>query len=115
MLLLAYLLRTDINWRNAKIYLKLVVPDSEAAAAAQDNLSNLSQNLRIDVIPKVIVAEGRSFEEILVSSSSNADLVFLGMAKPSENFGKYYENLQNRVANLPSTIFCSSCTRFRFW
>ena len=114
MLLLAYLLRTDINWRNAKIYLKLVVPDAEAAAAAKDNLSNLSQNLRIDVIPKVIVAEGRSFDEILHSSSQNADLVFLGMAAPSENFAQYYEKLQDRVDNLPSTIFVLAAPDFAF-
>lgn len=112
MLLLAYLLRTDINWRNAKIYLKLVVPDAAAAAAAKDNLSNLSQVLRIDVIPQVIVAEGRSFEEILQQSSGNSDLVFLGMAAPSEKFTAYYEKLQARVTNLPSTIFVLAAPDF---
>ena len=112
MLLLAYLLRTDINWRNAKIYLKLVVPDQTAAAAAKDNLEELSKNLRIDVIPKVIIAEGRSFDEILESSSRNADLIFLGMAKPSENFTEYYEKLQARVTNLPSTIFVLAAPEF---
>lgn len=114
MLLLAYLLRTDINWRNAKIYLKLVVPNSTAAAAAKENLSNLSQVLRIDVIPKVIVAEGRSFEEILQQSSGNSDLVFLGMAAPSEKFTEYYEKLQARVTNLPSTIFVLAAPDFAF-
>ena len=112
MLLLAYLLRTDINWRNAKIYMKLVVPDLDAAAAAQDNLEDLSKNLRIDVVPKVIVAEGRSFDEILEQSSRNADLVFLGMAAPSENFVEYYEKLQARVNNLPSTIFVLAAPEF---
>jgi amino acid transporter len=112
MLLLAYLLRTDINWRNAKIYLKLVVPDAAAAAAAKDNLSNLSQVLRIDVIPQVIVAEGRSFDEILQQSSGNSDLVFLGMAAPSEKFTAYYEKLQARVTNLPSTIFVLAAPDF---
>ena len=114
MLLLAYLLRTDINWRNAKIYLKLVVPDQEAAAAASENMSNLSQNLRIDVIPKVIVAEGRSFDEILYSSSRNSDLIFLGMARPSENFDRYYEKLQDRVSDLPSTVFVLAAPDFAF-
>ena len=112
MLLLAYLLRTDINWRNAKIYLKLVVPDEAAAAAAEDNLQELSKNLRIDVIPEVIVADGRSFDEILQQSSSNSDLIFLGMAKPSDDFSKYYEKLQNRVVNLPSTIFVMAASDF---
>ena len=114
MLLLAYLLRTDINWRNAKIYLKLVVPDQEAAAAASENMSNLSQNLRIDVVPKVIVAEGRSFDEIFYSSSRNSDLIFLGMARPSQNFDRYYEKLQDRVSDLPSTVFVLAAPDFAF-
>ena len=112
MLLLAYLLRTDINWRNAKIYLKLVVPDQAAAAAAKDNLDDLSKKLRIDVIPTVIVAKGRPFDEILEQSSGNSDLVFLGMAKPSENFTEYYEKLQSRVADLPSTVFVLAAPEF---
>ncbi|WP_319419274.1 amino acid permease [Pleurocapsa sp. FMAR1] len=114
MLLLAYLLRTDINWRNAKIYLKLVVADQAAAAAAKDNLNTFSQSLRIDVIPQVIVAEGRSFDEILNSSSRNADLIFLGMAQPSAKFIEYYEQLQNRVADLPSAIFVLAAPDFAF-
>ncbi|MEL6500787.1 MAG: amino acid permease [Cyanobacteria bacterium J06623_1] len=114
MLLLAYLLRTDINWRNARIYLKLVVPNQAAAAAAKDNLNNFSKSLRIDVIPKVIVADGRSFDEILQQSSGNSDLVFLGMAAPSEGFTDYYEKLQHKVANLPSTIFVLAAPDFAF-
>ena len=114
MLLLAYLLRTDINWRNARIYLKLVVPDKAAAAAARDNLDDFSRSLRIDVIPQVIVADDRPFDEILQQSSGNSDLVFLGMAAPSEGFVDYYEKLQDRVANLPSTIFVLAAPDFAF-
>ncbi len=114
MLLLAYLLRTDINWDNARIYLKLVVPNQAAAAAAKDNLKNFSQNLRIDVIPQVIVADGRPFDEILQQSSRNSDLVFLGMAAPSTDFIEYYEKLQVKVANLPSTVFVLAAPEFAF-
>ncbi|GAB4533259.1 MAG: hypothetical protein Tsb0014_18470 [Pleurocapsa sp.] len=114
MLLLAYLLRTDINWRRAKIYLKLVVPDGAAAAAAKENLQNFSTKLRIDVIPQVIVADGRPFTEILHQSSRNSDLVFLGMAEPSNNFTQYYEQLQHKVTGLPSTIFVLAASEFAF-
>lgn len=114
MLLLAYLLRTDINWRNAKIYLKLVVPDNTAAAAARSNLDSFVKGLRIDVVSKIIEAQGRSFFEILHHSSKNADLIFLGMAQPGENFTTYYESLQKRVANLPSTIFVLAAPGFAF-
>jgi hypothetical protein len=114
MLLLAYLLRTDINWRNADIYLKLVVNDNDAAVAASNNLQNFVSKLRIDVISQVIVAKGRSFAEILRQSSSDANLIFLGMAKPQENFTDYYESLQMRVADLPSTIFVLAAPNFAF-
>ena len=114
MLLLAYLLRTDINWRSAKIYLKLVVADSNAAAAARKNLQDFGEKLRIDVIPKVIVAQGRSFTEIFQQSSRNADLVFLGMAQPAANFIEYYEGLQAKVTGMPSTIFVLAAAEFAF-
>ena len=114
MLLLAYLLRTDMNWCNARIYLKLVVSDQAAAAAAKDNLNSFSQNLRINVIPQVIVADGRSFDEILQQSSGNSDLIFLGMAAPSADFTEYYEKLQTKVADLPSTIFVLAAPDFAF-
>ena len=114
MLLLAYLLRTDINWRRARIYLKLVVPDRAAAAAARENIQDFSARLRIDVIPQVIVADDRPFVEILHQSSRNSDLIFLGMAQPSDNFTQYYEELQQRVAGLPSTVFVLAASEFAF-
>ena len=114
MLLLAYLLRTDINWRNAKIHLKLVVPDHTAAAAAKSNLDNFVQGLRIDVVSEVIEAQGRPFPDILHQSSQNADLIFLGMAKPKDNYTNYYENLQERVSGLPSTVFVLAADGFAF-
>jgi len=116
MLLLAYLLRTEIDWRNAQIYLKLVVPDLAAAQAAQTNLERMIRELRIEAEPKVLIAEGRSFDEILHTSSGNADLVFLGMAAPSKDFNytEYYEALQKRAANLPTTLFVLAAPSFAF-
>ncbi|AFZ15961.1 amino acid permease [Allocoleopsis franciscana] len=114
MLLLAYLLRSDIDWRNAQIYLKLVVPDDTAAIAAQANLESLVKQLRIGAISQVLVADGRPFTEILHESSQNADLVFLGMATPQEHFTQYYESLQNRTANLPTTAFVLAAPEFAF-
>ncbi|MDJ0648774.1 MAG: amino acid permease [Xenococcaceae cyanobacterium MO_188.B19] len=113
MLLLAYLLRTDINWRNARIYLKLVVPDEAAAAAAKDNLQEYIEKLRINhVTPQVLLSQGRPFGEILRQYSRNADLVFLGMATPRENYMEYYESLQAKVIDLPSTIFVLAAPDF---
>ncbi len=114
MLLLAYLLSTDIRWRNTSIYLKLVVSDEAAASAARENLKSYTNKLRIDVTSQVYTAQGRPFAEILRQCSNNADLVFLGMATPQKNYMEYYENLQAKVVGLPSTVFVLAAPEFAF-
>lgn len=114
MLILAYLLRTSSQWQNAEVHLKLVVPDRTAAEAAQANLASLVQQLRIGAIPQVLVSDGQPFDEILQNSSESADLVFLGMAKPRENYTQYYESLQARAAGLPTTLFVLAAPDFAF-
>jgi len=116
MLLLADLLRNTIQWRNADIFLKLVVPDEAAAEAAQANLDGMVQQLRISAISKVLVANDRSFDEILLESSRFADLIFLGMASPSdiEDYPSYYAALQKRTENLPTTVFVLATSDFVF-
>ncbi len=116
MLMLAYLLRTDIEWRNAQIYLKLVVQDEAAAQAARQNLEELISVSRIKAEPIVIIGGDRPFEQILHESSASADLVFLGMARPTEhpNFKEYYTALQERVQPLPSTVFVLAAPNYAF-
>ena len=114
MVLLAYLLSTDVSWRKAKITLKLVVPDKGAAAAATENVNQYIEDLRIDVNAQIIVAKGRPFEDILRQSSRNSDLVFLGMAAPMENYLEYYENLREKITDLPSTVFVLAAPGFAF-
>ncbi|QCS50469.1 MULTISPECIES: amino acid permease [Cyanophyceae] len=116
MLMLAYLLRTDIRWRSAQIYLKLVVQDATAAQAARLNLESLISSARIKAEPMVIIAGDRSFEDILYQSSASADLVFLGMARPHEpaDFQDYYKSLSQRAQNLPSTVFVLAAPDFAF-
>jgi amino acid transporter len=116
MLLLAYLLKTDILWRRAQIHLKLVVPDRTAAETTQANVDRLIQEVRINAISQILVSEGRRFYDILHESSGDAALIFLGMATPRDNFDfrSYYENLQARTANLPTTAFVLAAPGFAF-
>ncbi|WP_051188878.1 amino acid permease [[Leptolyngbya] sp. PCC 7376] len=116
MLMLAYLLRTDIEWRNAQIYLKLVVHDEAGAQAARQNLEDLITTSRIKAEPIVIVAGDRPFDQILHESSTHADLVFLGMARPTEHpdFFHYYTTLQERMQRLPSTVFVLAAPNYAF-
>ncbi|NEP10938.1 MAG: amino acid permease [Symploca sp. SIO2C1] len=116
MLLLAYLLRSDINWTKAEIYLKLVVPDEAAAQAARTNLESLVKQVRIKAVSQVLVAQERPFPQILRETSKNADIIFLGMRKPEDgdDFTEYYKNLQTLAAGLPTTIFVLAAPEFAF-
>ncbi|WP_456425506.1 Na-K-Cl cotransporter [Rhodocaloribacter sp.] len=105
MMILAYLLRTSLHWRGAEVRIKMVTPTAEAAVVAHHNLERVLSEVRTGAIPDVLVADGRPFEEILHASSCDADLVFLGMAEPRDGFVAYYEQLQRRVAGLPTTVF----------
>ncbi|MGB3788635.1 MAG: amino acid permease [Phormidesmis sp.] len=105
MLILAYLLRTSWQWRSAEITLKLVVTDEAGQEAAEVNLENLTNSLRIGAKSEVILANNRPFEEILRTSSASADLVFLGLAVPGEDdHQEYYQTLQDRITGLPATV-----------
>ncbi|MGB7439486.1 MAG: Na-K-Cl cotransporter [Coleofasciculaceae cyanobacterium] len=114
MLILAYLLRTSIAWRGADLNLKLVVANEAAAQAARTNLDLMIEQLRIGAKSQVIVANGRPFNEILRRSSEGADLVFLGMAQPEENFSAYYERLQELATGLPATVLVLAAPDFAF-
>ncbi|YAI81690.1 MAG: amino acid permease [cyanobacterium endosymbiont of Rhopalodia sterrenbergii] len=114
MLILAYLLRSNPNWQDAEICLKLVVTDETGVQAAQANLDNLAKHLRIGALSEVILADGRTFATILKKSSMGADLIFLGMASPGEIFMQSYEKLQNWTENLPTSIFVLAAPGFDF-
>jgi len=114
MMILAYLLQTSIKWRNATVRLKMVVPDEAAARDARQNLMEIVEKIRIGAEVEVLISNGRSFDEVLHSSSQDADLVFLGMAKPDDRFHRYYNSLQDRTSGLPTTVFVLAAQEISF-
>ncbi|MGB3761238.1 MAG: amino acid permease [Rivularia sp. (in: cyanobacteria)] len=115
MLLLAHMLRSTIEWRNAQIYIKLLVSSEAGAKDAEINLNAMLSRFRIAAIPEVIVAANRSFETVLHESSKNADIIFLGMATPTDrDFTEYYEQMHARTANLPTIMYVMAEPDFAF-
>ncbi|WP_038025720.1 amino acid permease [Synechococcus sp. PCC 7336] len=115
MLLLADLLAADIDWRQAKLHLKLMVQDNAAVAAARANIERLLRRLRIDAQSQIIESVSRPFHVVLKETSQHADLIFLGMNAPKDNdYAQYYDELQQRTAGLPSTVFVLAASGFTF-
>ena len=114
MLLLVYLLRSHINWHNARVNLKLVVEDETAVQQARDNVNNLVKELRVGVEVKVVVSDKRPFPQILRESSRKADLIFLGLPKPTENFVEDYTRIVSWTADLPTTVLVLSTPDYSY-
>ena len=104
MMILAYLLQSSRGWWDAEVTIKMMVPDERAAEDARENLSRITEKLRTGAQTEVIVSNRRSFNEVLHESSMEADLIFMGMATPDENFVEYYQTVQERLEGLPTTV-----------
>jgi solute carrier family 12 (sodium/potassium/chloride transporter), member 2 len=106
MLILAYLLQSGLQWRGARVRLKMVVPTADAVQRAQENLSAMAERTRTGADTKVLAAEGRPFFDLVRESSRDADLVFMGIARPDKGgFRSYYAQLRENTEGLPSTVF----------
>ncbi len=114
LMVLAYLLRSSLSWYDATINIKMMVQNEKGAKEAQKNLSAVIKKLRTGATLEVIVANGRTFDEVLHESSANADLIFMGMATPDENFMEYYKTLQERIRSLPTTILVLAAEEISF-
>ncbi|MEX1011469.1 MAG: Na-K-Cl cotransporter [Balneolaceae bacterium] len=104
MMILAYLLQSSRSWWDAEVTVKMMVPNEQSAVDARQNLSVNIKKLRIGAKGEVIVSNGRSFKEVLNESTGETDLILMGMASPDENFVSYYEKIQSRLQDLPTTV-----------
>jgi solute carrier family 12 (sodium/potassium/chloride transporter), member 2 len=117
MLVLAYLLRTNVEWVAAEVRLKLVVKTREAAKVARREMEALLADLRIGAVRlDILVAGDRAFPDILRMASADADIVFLGMADPDsvDDFRAYYDRLQEMSQGLPATAFVLATETLEF-
>lgn len=114
MLILGYLLRTSISWKEAEVRLKMVVHTETAAKDARANMVRIISETRTGAIPHVLVARGRSFHEILRDSSADADIVLMGMAEPGDDFVEYWQGLLSKTQGLPSTVFVLAAEEMAF-
>ena len=113
MLLLAYLISSDVDWNEARVNLKLVVEDESAAQPARENVNNIVEELRLGV-EVVIVVDERPFPQVLRESSQTADLVFLGLPEPKEDFIRDYTRLISWIEDLPTTVLVLSAPDYDY-
>ena len=105
MMILAYLLQTSYQWRGATVTLKMVVSDEAAVEPVTENLASIVQRARTGAAFEIIPSRGRAFIDIFRESSSDADLILMGLAEPEDDFELYYQALRQQSAGMPPTLY----------
>ena len=114
MMILAYLLKNSLQWKEAQVKLKMVVPSEEAAKKAEANLSDMLTRMRVGFKFHILVSGGESFWNILNRESADSDLVMMGLAMPEEDFKGYYSRLKERTRDLPTKVFVLAAQDIEF-
>ena len=114
MLILGYLTQTSLMWKGSEVHLRMVVKDEIAKQEALQNLKGIIEKTRTNFIPHVITSDKQKFAEQVLEHSRDADLVFLGIRKPDDNFLNYWDELLTNTNDLPATVFILAAEEIAF-
>jgi len=114
MLLLAYLLRLNPEWNDARIMVRSIVESEVERQNMVDSLSALIPETRIDAESEIIVkSPDKTIAQTLQYYSRRADVVFLGLKDPEPGTeSTYAERLVELTEGLNTTIFVRNAGEF---
>jgi solute carrier family 12 (potassium/chloride transporter), member 4/6 len=114
LLLLAYLLNINPEWRDAQVRIMSVATTETMMARTEDYLQKMLNVVRIDAQFQVtLLPAGSKVRDIVQQNSEQADVVFLGMATSVE--GKETEaaeRLDKLAGDLPCVFFVHNASLF---
>lgn len=105
MMILVHMLQNSISWKNAEIHLKIIVEREDAVDEIRKNMKKIVDEIRFDAEIDIIISNSEPFPSIFKKTSSDADLILVGMATPDENFSLYYEKMLKLTEEMPATVF----------
>ncbi len=114
MLLLAYLLSRNPEWRDAKIMIMSIASNEMMKVQTEKSLDELLPDIRIQAEPRVILKpEDKSIQDIIQEESAQAEVVFMGLADPEEGAEEAYaERLEKLAGDLPVVFFVKNSSLF---
>ena len=114
MLLLAYLLARNPEWRDARIRILSVASNELMRGQTERFLAELIPEIRIKADVEVMLrGEEESVMEIMHRESASADVVLLGLATPEEgDEEKYAVRLRELVEGMPTCFFVHNGSLF---
>ena len=114
MLLLAYLLTCNAEWRESRIHILSVASNELMKAETEAVLARLIPEIRIHAQVEVMVRSGAdNIADIIRQKSFAADVIFLGLSAPEKGEEEQYAlRLQNLVDCLPSCFLVHNGSLF---
>lgn len=119
MLALAHMLQTSVEWRDATIRLRTLVPSREKQRDALSRLTSFLVEARIQAEAEVLVCDIEDLFSSIRETSREADLVFVGLRPPSdgespEDFSRYYADLLDKTRGFPPTALVLAAENISF-
>ncbi|MEA2084971.1 MAG: Na-K-Cl cotransporter [Thermodesulfobacteriota bacterium] len=114
MLLLAYLLTCNAEWRDARIQVLSLASNDIMKTQTEEALAKLIPKIRIEADVKVMKLTGKdNVSDIIRRKSFGADVVFLGLAIPDPGKEEEYAlRIQNMVDCLPTCFLVHNGSLF---
>ena len=112
--LLAYLLRLNDEWSDARLVVRSIVNDETEHANMIEGLAGLIPEARIQAETEIILRpEGKKVAEVIHEHSRAADVVFLGLKDPEPGTEEEYaDHLIELARGLRTTIFVRNAGEF---
>ncbi|MFH2048848.1 MAG: Na-K-Cl cotransporter [bacterium] len=114
MLLLAYLLTRNAEWRGSEVKIICAASNEFARQNTLRFLESMLKEIRIDAECDVFLKpEESNISEIIQSRSASADAVFIGfIVPPAGEENEYLDRLENLVGDLPVVFFVKNSGLF---
>jgi len=105
MLLLSYLIKLNRKWKKSKISILSIATDEEQKTALNRHIAYSIKEARIEADINIYLQEGKNVLDQLLQKSKNADLVFLGLAKNSDNYKAVSKSIDKVTTGLKAVAF----------
>ena len=114
MLLLAYLLTRNNEWKDTKIEVMSIASNELMKKQTEKYLNKLMSEIRIEAEPNVIIkSPDKSINEHIQEISKDAAVVFFGLAIPKfGNESDYVKKLGKIAGNLQTVFFVKNSSYF---
>lgn len=105
MLLLSYLMRLNNKWKKAIVNIYSLVDNEEERTILGAQIQYAMKEARIEATMVLILKDGQDFVSTLLEKSSEADLVFLGLARGLDQMDTTIKNIDTITSGLKVVAF----------